>query len=152
MTEVMRSFRDRIKINKTDKVIAQPLIGTPIEIGPEEIENSLSARLENTDKFGLETNPRKTVLKLVETPLDTKFIFRVTRGEAENFISAMRQVLSRVRKKAKKNKWRLDEFKMLTIECKQFEEYDEICLVRTKTLDPYEESVYESLFAALKKD
>lgn len=148
----MRSFRDRIKINKTDKVIAQPLIGTPIEIGPEEIENSLSARLENTDKFGLETNPRKTVLKLVETPLDTKFIFRVTRGEAENFISAMRQVLSRVRKKAKKNKWRLDEFKMLTIECKQFEEYDEICLVRTKTLDPYEESVYESLFAALKKD
>lgn len=112
----------------------------------------LSSQIENTDKNNLETIPRKTTLKLVSMALDVHFSFRVAKGEAENYMGAMRQVLSRTRKKAKRKRMILDEFKMLHVSTDETHgEYDIVTLVRSKTLSPHEESVFDELMAVMAK-
>lgn len=152
--------RKRAAERRADKTIIHAMAinqtGEPLRghqtITAASLELALHAQLDSADKYNLETIPRVTVLKIVETAIDVKFTFRVHKGEAENYMGAMRQVLSRTRKKAKKKHMRLDEFKLLHLGTIEHEAYDEVTLVRTKTLSPYEESVYDSLFNAMKKD
>lgn len=152
------SLLHRIAINRTGKPLKQFV--RPFKQGKiQEINmldassvGELSSQIENTDKNNLETIPRRTTLKLVSTPLDTNYVFKVAKGEAENYMGAMRQVLSRTRKKAKRKRMILDEFKMLHVSTDETNpEYDEVTLVRSKTLSPHEESVFDELMAVMAK-
>lgn len=150
-----QSLLHRIAINKTGQPLKQ-FKKAQIEREPildfEKMETQLNARVDNEANHDIELVPRITMLRLVSTELDTHFSFKVHKNEGENYISAMRQVLSRARNKAKRKKMRLDEFKMLLVGIDtSIAEYDTVTLLRTKTLSMYEESVYDELFSKLKK-
>lgn len=116
------------------------------------IADQVGAEVEAIEKNSLETVPRETVLKMLcEKKMDEHFIFSVQSGEAENYIQAMRQVLSRTRKKALRKKKQLSEFKMLIISVEKKKDQDVVTLVRTKMMSEHQESVYDELIAAFEK-
>lgn len=120
----------------------------PIEINMKSLDGKLAAH----NRSDVETVPRDTVLKmLMDAKLDEMFIFHTAPGEGENYLQAMRQVLSRARAKAYKKKTRLDEFKLLCHAITQKEEFDEVIVIRTKNMSEHEESVYDGLIEAFKK-
>lgn len=123
---------------------------------PFQITDDFSARLQGTfeavKRYELETKPRETVLKMfMERKLDENFIFKVTKGEGENYVQAMRQILSRTRKKALRNKMPLNEFKLLTVNITEKEDHDVVTLVRTKRMSEHMQSVYDDLITAMAK-
>lgn len=101
----------------------------------------------------IETLPRDTIIKmLVDVPLEEKFTFKTELGGGGNYVQAMRQVLSRVRKKAAKSKMELEEFKLFEIAIESKDGYDEVTLIRSATMTTKEESVYEDLMNKLRID
>lgn len=118
----------------------------------DDIAARLNAKLQSVERNELETLPRETVLKmLVQKKMEEHFIFKVDLGHGENYVQAMRQVLSRARKKALKKKQRLDEFKLYVIDIKQQEDHDVVTLVRTRQLNPQETSLYDDILNAFEK-
>lgn len=118
--------------------------------------NDIAARLEqklqSVERNELETLPRDTVLRmLVQKKMDEQFSFKVDLDRGENYIQAMRQVLSRARKKALKKKQRLDEFKLYVISITHEKDHDVVIVVRTRQLNAQEMSVYDDIINAYAK-
>ena len=148
----LSSLRDRISAVKSANVDKQAKHVPRVVPDLSQIAEKFQGHVLNITKNDLETVPRETVLKmLIQKKLDEHFIFRVETGEGENYIQAMRQVLSRTRKKALKKKQQLDEFKMLIVGVEHKTDYDIITLVRTKTMSAHQESVYDEIMAAFTK-
>lgn len=145
-----------IAINKTGKIVAPPR--EKVEPVTELDFSSLEQKLENTQDENFEHLPRHTVLKMLrEGALDTDFIFKVSFGEGDNYVQAMRQVLSRARRSAKKKQTRLDNFKLLTRSIESVEAdgsepaHDLVTLVRSKNMTALEISVYDEITEAFEK-
>lgn len=129
-----------------------PVLRIEREHKTDDIAARLSAKLQSVARNELETLPRETVLKmLVQKKLDEHYSFKVDLGHGDNYVQAMRQVLSRARKKALKKKQRLDEFKLYVISIEQEEDYDKVTLVRTRQLNPQETSLYDEILNAFEK-
>jgi hypothetical protein len=138
-------------LNKPRPRTEPPEAKIAITPGPNLAEN-LQKQLAAVEKNDLETVPRETVLKmLIQKKLDEHFIFKTSLGEGEHYIQAMRQVLSRTRKKALRKKQRLDEFKVYVISIEEKEDHDVVTLVRSKNMTRTEESVYDALMEQFKK-
>lgn len=118
----------------------------------DDIAAKLAEQFSAVERNELESVPRETVLKmLIQKKLDEHFIFKTIKGDGNNYIQAMRQVLSRTRKTAYKKKQRLDEFKMFVISVVEKTDHDEVTLMRSKSMQPHLESVYDALMDAFKK-
>lgn len=153
---IREKHREQLRINTTGKLKAEPRDlppedgdGAPmIEINLEEFENSMELNRHPE----LEHQPRATVIKFVQTALDTEFSFKVPLNCGDNYVQAMRQVLSRTRKKARMKKKVLDDFKTQQKPIEHFPEadppHDLVTLIRTKNLSKLEGSVYDVLFSA----
>jgi hypothetical protein len=155
-----QGFRDAIRITRgaprpAEKEMSRVISDSVAPIDAAQVSALLvehTRRDEAVEKFALETSPRETVYKfLANKKLDEPFLFNVQKGDGENYAQAMRQVLSRARAKALKKKIPLDEFKVLTLKIENLENYDEVTLIRTKTLSTKEESVYDDLIAQFTK-
>lgn len=148
------SFRERIRINQENKTAALVRVDEGEEgelIDIDLLERKLIAQITNTEKFNLDTKPRKTLIHLIEQPYDTKFAFRVVKGEGENYINAIRQVLSRTRRRAKAKKITLEQWKLFLDGIDETHaEYTEVTLVRSRTLTGHEISLYDDLVEAMK--
>lgn len=156
--EQILPHKDQISINKTGKLVAEPIKPADDEEDLDIDFSKLGQSLENTQDETFEHLPRYTVLKMLkEGHLDTDFIFKVTAGEGENYVQAMRQVLSRARKKAKKKGTRLDNFKLFTRSIKTVEaddtspSHDLVTLIRSKNMTELEISVYDEITEAFEK-
>lgn len=156
--ELELPHREEIRINKTGKLKTSPRADDdatgmkPIEIN---LDN-LDAKMVEQQHPDLEHLPRDTVKKMIMTvPLDQEFIFKVAVDCGENYVQAMRQVLSRTRKKARKRKVRLDEFKLLTrkiINRPAAEPpHDEVTLIRSKNMSALEVSVYDEILEQFER-
>jgi len=103
----------------------------------------------------LEHIPRETVIKMIKVGLDVEFTFKVELEKGNNFVQAMRQVLSRSRKKARRKNVRLDEFKVLerSITSKPTDEppHDEVTLVCSKNMSALELSVYDEIIEQMER-
>lgn len=151
-----QTIRDRLSITGTAPVRAthseSEIPTTLVSLNLDTFATKFDALGEAIKKHGLETVPRQTMLTmLIEKKIDEFFIFKCEVGKGQAYVQAMRMVLSRTRRKALEKKRQLDEFKLLVRGIKTFEEYDEITLVRTKTLSPKEECVYDELMAQFEK-
>lgn len=130
----------------------------PPEISPDDVKIGKEIATKMSEQFAaiseqeLETVPRETVLKLlIQKKLDEHFIFKTMAKDGEKYIQAMRQVLSRTRKKALKKKQRLDEFKLYVISIEEKPDHDVVTLMRSKNMTRTEESVYDALMEQFKK-
>jgi len=159
-------FLKRIRINQSGTIrdkkqamlhaqqsnTVEGLGGEPKPISIDDIEIGLTETITNNEREDLELSPRETVLRmLVDCKLDEQYKFKTTKGGGEHYVQAVRQVLSRTRKKALKQKRRLDEFKLLTVSIKQNEDHDEVILVRSKQMSAHEASVYDTLIDAFER-
>jgi hypothetical protein len=114
-------------------------------------EKAYADRIVTQYDLSVEHEPRATVLKmLTAAKLDENYTFKVASGEADNYIQAMRQVLSRTRKKAASKKQKLTEFKMLRVSVETTPTHDTVTLVRTRTLDAHHQSVYSELMEMMQ--
>lgn len=163
------AFLEQIRINKTNRIRdadqaarhkaaeseAEEFFetGRPVPaITGESILAKFQTRADAERNNTLETIPRITVRRmLTEKKLNEDFVFRVYLGHGENYIQAMRQVLSRTRKKAYKKRIRLDEFKMFVVGIRVLDDCDEVTLMRTTQMPEHLKSVYDDLIDAFKK-
>lgn len=103
---------------------------------------------DDLEKTGVdwETSARATVIRMfTEAKFEENFTFKVAPGEADHYINAMRSVLARVRKKAMKEKKKLDEFKLLVVGIKHEPTHDVVTLVRTRATSQKAKSIYDDL-------
>lgn len=153
--ENRREIRDRLSITGEAPLSGMIDLGSvmhPVELNLKNFEDSFDKRGQMIEKHGLETAPRQTILTmLIEKKIDELFIFKTERENGQAYVQAMRMVLSRTRRKALQKKRQLDEFKLLVRAIETLEEYDQVTLVRTKTLSLKEESVYDELMSAFEK-
>lgn len=154
----MSSLINQLLINKTGK-IRDPAQAARHEaesmqsaITAESLEINFSAQLTAAERNELETVPRETVLKMLNNKkLDEHFVFNTFHGQGDAYVQAMRQVLSRTRKKALKKRVRLDEFKLFVVMIEDKSDHDIVTLVRTKQMPAHLESVYDALVDAFEK-
>jgi hypothetical protein len=115
------------------------------------LAEKLERQLIATAQGDFETVPRDTVLKLLHRNMDELFIFNTALGQGENYVQAMRQVLSRTRKRAEKKRVVLEEFKLYIVTIQSKDDVDCVTLVRTKGIPEHLVSVYDELTAAFSK-
>jgi hypothetical protein len=121
----------------------------PVASDPGDIVIGLQRALKSAEVNELETSPRNTVLKMLMTKkMDEYYIFKTTLGQGANYVQAMRQVLTRTRRKAKLQKQTLDEFKLFEISIVSEADHDVVTLERSKRLTKEEGSVYDDLINA----
>lgn len=105
----------------------------------------------------IHNNPRLTLLKLVEQPLNTDYTFNVPRFRGESYLSAMRQCLSRTRQRLRDRGKKYTEFKLVVMKkdgksrVKTHPTHDEIT-VRRMVGHTKDDSVFDELEALLGKD
>lgn len=104
-------------------------------------------------ELGIFTSPRETVLQMFKAnSFEGLFTFRTFPRKGKDFINSMRQVLSRVRKDAEKQKLELKNFKMYEISITPEAEFDLVtleCSTKKKT----EDAIYSEMarmFAGVK--
>jgi len=85
------------------------------------------------DGAKFEDDTSVTVLHLFTLKPDTEFTFYVRAGKAASYLNAMRQVVSRVRSDAKKEKRPITFWKMLVSDVELSTTYDRITIVRTQS-------------------
>lgn len=150
---------EQIRINKSgtirDAIQAENYAASQAAGGPitaDDLTIALTARLTAAERNELEHVPRDTVLKMLSNKqMDEPFVFLTSLGEGDNYVQAMRQVLSRTRKKAAKKKVRLAEFKMFVMSITSKEDHDVVTVIRTKNMPEHLESVYDALLDAFEK-
>ena len=156
----MTSFMEKIRINQAgtikDKAQAAKHDAelNQKSISVDDVEIGLTTAITDLDRTDLELSPRETVYRmLIDCKLDEQYRFKTSKGQGEHYVQAVRQVLSRTRKKALRSKRQLDEFKLLTIsiETKPESDYDESVLVRSKQMSLHEASVYDELIDAFER-
>lgn len=152
MSNFIEERRKAIAIGRSSGIHAQ-FKSAPLKL---DIGDSLNAAMERAKVAAavtdLEVEPRATVLKMLTAKkLNEPYTFKVAKGEADNYIQAMRQVLSRTRAKASRAKKSLNEFKMMRLDVVENLDHDLVTLVRTKTLSEHQASVYDQLIAAFEK-
>jgi hypothetical protein len=143
-----RTIQNSIRI--TEASAASELTLDDIDLG--DLEKDVAKNLQAVNEFGVETSPRDLLIKLIGTvEIDVEFEFKTVPGGGENFVQAMRMVLSRVRARAKRKKLPLDEFKLLFQKCERLENYDVVTVMRSKSLSPKDESMYDDLTKLMAK-
>lgn len=159
----MSSLREKYAINQKgiirDPVQAevhaksQPMLIEEIPINRIDLSAQFDKLINAGKNNDLEDIPRETILKmLIQKPeLEVEFTFKVMKGEADHYIQAMRQVLTRTRRKAKKEKRRLQDFKLLVKNTETKEDHDVVTLVRAKSIAPHLRSVYNELLDAFEE-
>ncbi len=154
----MTNFLDQIRINKTGKVVDKQQAEKHAEaddnhqITVDDIELGLNETITAIEKGDLELVPRETVLKLLtEYKLDQEFSFKTTKHGGDHYVQAVRQVLSRARKKALRKKKQLDHFKLLTKSIETKDDHDFVIIIRSKQMSPHEVSVYDDLIDAFER-
>lgn len=104
------------------------------------------AKLDAAVKNDWETQARATLIRMFEqAKLEENFSFKVAPGTADHYVNAMRSVMSRVRKKATKNKKTVEDFKLLVVGITNHPTHDAVTLVRTKTSSGKAKSAYDEL-------
>lgn len=151
-----KEIRDRLSITGTAPLRAtqgiEAVSSAQVSLNLDNFVEKFDTHDEMVKKHGLETVPRATMLTMLrQKKIDEDFTFKCEVNRGKDYIQAIRMVLSRTRRKALERKRQLDEFKLLVRGIKTFEEYDEVTLVRTKTLSPKEECVYDELMNEFEK-
>ena len=92
----------------------------------------------------LEHSPFKTVVKVCQSPLDDCLSLMSPKAP---LIDTLRQCdkFSPVRDARQIKRMLLEQFRMLHVETNLKEDCDEVVLMRTKTLDPFETSTYNAI-------
>lgn len=123
-----------------------------IQIRPKgELLEQMQRHLASAARDDLEQIPRKTLVRMFQTcPLEEKFIFKVSLGGGGNYVQAMRQVLSRVRKKAEREKLELEDFKLFELGVESKDDHDEVTLIRSAVMTQKDESIYTELMDSMK--
>lgn len=152
-------FLEQIRINKSQRIrdpeqaeafAANRAAGGPLDALT--LTEGLISKLTDQERKELEHVPRDTVLKMLSNKqLDEPFMFMTALGEGDNYVQAMRQVLSRTRKKAKSKKIRLQEFKLFVQSIESKENHDVVIMIRTKQMPANLESVYDALIDVFEK-
>ena len=159
-------FMERIRINQSGKIVdkkqaelhravtaaAENENETIKIISADDVELGLTETFHNNEREDLELVPRETVLRmLLDCKLDEQYRFKTTKNGGEHYVQAVRQVLSRTRKKALRQRRVLDEFKLLTISIEVKDDHDEVVLVRSKQMSLHEASVFDELIDAFER-
>lgn len=154
------AIRKRIEINqrgtirdKTQAALHSAAHVPNLPINTIDLGIAFEQGLEAQKRLDLEVLPRDTFLKmLIQKPeLEVDFIFRVAKGEGDHYIQAMRQVISRTRKKAKRDKVRLQDFKLIVKSIETKEDHDVVTLIRAKSMNAVQRSVYDQLLDAFEQ-
>ena len=150
----MSSFLEkRIAANKLlmesqDQEIMPEIILRPKDPGG--LIASMQASLASAARNDLEQIPRKTLLHMfINCPLEVEYTFKVEHGGGGNYVQAMRQVLSRIRKKAAREKIELEDFKLIELKVETKEDHDEVTLLRSTMMTQKDESAYKDLMALM---
>lgn len=104
------------------------------------------------DGLIIHVTPRKTILDmLANSKLDENYVFYTRPNSGEDYVQAMRQLLSRTRKKAKQDKLTLkQDFKLYTIEVVTVEnKYDRVTLLRSMSINHRFNSHFDEIMNAL---
>lgn len=158
-----KEMLEKIRINKTGKIRdpaqaaktinADENSDGPVTLNLSDIEGKLNQDFEAGENHELEIIPRATVKRMLEEKkYDEPFVFKVHLGQGANYVQAMRQVLSRARKKALRKKIRLEEFKLFELAIESKEDHDIVRLVRVKNIPAHLTSVYDELLNAFKRE
>lgn len=95
---------------------------------------------------GLENNPRQTVISLFKLPADTPFTFKTKLHQGQNYLDAMRQLISRARRHARIAKQPITHWKMLLMgPIEHHATYDLLTLVKTQMATIRQKEMYADL-------
>jgi len=149
----MSLLQIRLKASQEAKALAasqpEPLAQS---IEGDGIAAKLQRQLISAAENELETFPRDTVFRMLsEKQLDEPFTFKCSLGQGANYVQSMRQVLSRTRNKALAKKIPLMEFKVYELTIRSELDHDVVTLLRTRKMQPQQESVYDELIEQFAK-
>lgn len=97
----------------------------------------------------LEVEPRSTVLKLFQLPLDTVYTFNVGPYKGEHYIDSCRQIISRARKQARETNTPILPCKVLVMGLEHKPGYDEVQLIRTQSSSLKQRAMYDDLLEVM---
>lgn len=140
------TFPDHPKLPELEIDLGIPINRIDLSTAFEKIKEG-----ETRDDF--EHIPRETFLKmLIQKPeLEVEFSFKVQRKQGNHYIQAIRQVISRTRRKARNEKRRLQEFKLIVKSVETMDDHDVVTLIRAKTMNAVQRSVYDKLLDAFEQ-
>lgn len=116
-------FEVKLGINALDEIAAI-----------ERRSDILAAFEEDQQRSDLESNARITIIKMfTEAPaLDQNFTFKTARGKGEDYVQAIRQVLSRGRQKLRSaQNTQPAHFKLFLVGIERLEDHDLVTIVRS---------------------
>ena len=142
----------RLKASREQRDLEEAEIAPMIQLGPQtDLLANMQRQIASAAREDIEQIPRKTLVKMFQTtPLEEKFVFKTELNGGRNYVQAMRQVLARVRNKAKAEKLELEDFKLFELSVEAKEDYDEVVLVRSAVMTQKEQSVYNELTDIMK--
>lgn len=137
--------------SETDEIMPEINLGGAAKPVGDDLLIKMHAVMASAAREDLEQVPRKTLVKMFkDIPLEEKFTFKVELGGGANYVQAMRQVLSRVRKKAAAQKMELEDFKLFELGIESKEDHDAVTLIRSAVMTQKEESVYTELMSTIQ--
>lgn len=146
------------KLDDEDEILGELTIPMPDVIVPDTelkfgtaFEMTVEPAKSQVPVLKLDKVPRTTVLNMLrDTPLEADHVFNVRKGGGNDYVRAIRSLLSRIRAKAISQRKHLDEWKLLTVAIEKFPTHDVVTMLRTKEIKKLRSDDYKDIFAALE--
>lgn len=146
------------KLDDEDEILGELTVPMPDMIVPDTelkfdmpFEMTVEPLKSQAPVLKLDKVPRTTVLNMLrDTPLEVDHVFNVRKGGGNDYVRAIRSLLSRIRAKAISQRKHLDEWKLLTVSVEQLPTHDVVTMLRTKEIKKLRSDDYKDIFAALE--